>query len=57
MVVTEYKLGKAEIRVYRPKLSDEQREQREKQLLITLQTVGKAIAETRRDTNGNDDKI
>lgn len=53
MVVTKYKLGNVEIRVYRPELSDEKREQREKHIETALQLVGKSIVETRRDTNGN----
>lgn len=56
MIVTEYKLRNVEIRVYRPELSDEKREQRERQIETALQLVGKSIVETRRDTNGDNDK-
>lgn len=53
MIVREYQLGNAEIRIYRPKLTDAERERRERRILTTLQQVGRSIAETRRDTNGN----
>ena len=56
MIVTEYKLRNVEIRVYRPEITDEKREQREQQIRTALQLVGKSAVETRRDTNGNDDK-
>lgn len=56
MIVTEYEIGRAKISVYRPELSDAEREQREKQILTVLQLVGRSVAETRRDTNGNNDQ-
>lgn len=56
MIVTEYEIGRAKISVYRPVLSDEEREQREKQILTALQLVGRSVAKTRRDTNGDNDQ-
>lgn len=55
MVVTEYKIGNAEIRVYRPVLSDEEREKREQAMRLVLQQIGKSMVEKRRDTNDNND--
>lgn len=56
MIVTEYEIGRAKISVYRPVLSDEEREQREKRILTALQLVGRSVAKTRRDTNGDNDQ-
>ena len=53
MVVTEYELGNVEIRVYRPQLSDDERELRKKQIEAALQIIGRSVAEKRRDTNDN----
>lgn len=55
MVVTEYELGNAEIRVYRPRLTDSERMTRERHIKTVLYAVGRSVAENRRDTNGNDD--
>lgn len=55
MIVREYQLGNAEIRVYRPVLKDLERARRERAISSTLVRVGKSIAETRRrNTNGNE---
>ena len=54
MVVREYRLGNAEIRVYRPVLTDLEREMREGRIRSALRQVGRSIVEKReRDTNGN----
>ena len=57
MVVNEYELGNAEIRVYRPRLTDPERQVRERHIRAVLQTVGRSLAEKReRNTNGNSNK-
>ena len=53
MVVNEYEVGNAEIRVYRPRLTDVDRQMRERHIRAVLQTVGRSLAEKRRGTNGN----
>lgn len=55
MVVTEYELGNAEIRVYRPRLTGSERMTRERHIKTVLHAVGRSVAENRRDTNGNND--
>ena len=57
MVVKEYQLGNAEIRVYRPKLTDETLKMRERGIRSALYLVGKSLAETREEnTYGNANK-
>lgn len=56
MVVRRYPRGNVEIRIYRPTLTDEERERREGFILSALQQIGRSIVETRRDTNGDNDK-
>ena len=54
MVVKKYKLGNAEIRVYRPKLADEALKLRERSIRAALQAVGKSVCERRAEiTNDN----
>ena len=54
MVVREYELGNAEIRVYRPILNDSDRKIRERHIRSVLQTIGRSLAEKReRNTNDN----
>lgn len=57
MVVKKYRLGNAEIRVYRPKLTDETLKMRERGIRSALYLVGKSLAETREEnTCGNTNK-
>lgn len=54
MKVTTYHVGRAEIRIYRPELTKDEQEKRERKVQTALQVVGKYIEETRgRYVNGN----
>lgn len=57
MVVNKYKLGNAEIRVYRPNLDYDTLKSRERGIRSALYLVGKSLAETREEnTCGNTNK-